>query len=255
MSTTTRGVPFPLGSDPNDAQSWLQQLATWVNDAPGVAALTTTAKNALSGAARWDGRVVLDTTLDRLFRWDAGTSTWIQLPDSGDIAGLLATTGTPAALGTASRGVSSSAARADHVHPEVGLWAAYTPAWTALTTNPVLGNGTLTGKFAQIGKTVVFRIDLTIGSTTSFGSGQWRFSLPVTSAAGTGMNVGGFYSDASGGPAVWPVFGGRGITTTTFEPFAPFSQTDTRVGLLTGAAPFTWATSDEVHFVGVYEAA
>lgn len=63
-----------------------------------------------------------------------------------------------------------------------GIQAAYTsftPAWTASTTNPVLGNGTLTGKYTRTGKDVEARIVLVMGSTTTFGAGSYRLSMPV----------------------------------------------------------------------------
>lgn len=61
----------------------------------------------------------------------------------------------------------------------LGASTAFTPAWTAATTNPVLGNGTLEGWWSRTGKRVSVDIKLTIGTTTTFGSGPWSFSLPV----------------------------------------------------------------------------
>ena len=63
-------------------------------------------------------------------------------------------------------------------------WQSYTPTWTASTTNPTLGNGTLTGKYIQIGKLVVLNISFTFGSTTAFGTGDHYLSLPVEAASG-----------------------------------------------------------------------
>lgn len=68
--------------------------------------------------------------------------------------------------------------RAADVIPD--SWTAYTPAVTATTTDPVVGNGTLTGQYIQIGSLVWVKIVLVAGTTTTFGSGFWRFSLPVT---------------------------------------------------------------------------
>ena len=60
-------------------------------------------------------------------------------------------------------------------------WTSYTPSWTGATTNPVIGNGTITGAYLQIGKTVLYRIGITIGSTTTMGTGvYYTFSLPMT---------------------------------------------------------------------------
>lgn len=59
-------------------------------------------------------------------------------------------------------------------------WTAYTPTWTGTTSNPAVGNGSITGAYLQIGKWVQFRIQVTFGSTTTFGTGGLQFSLPVT---------------------------------------------------------------------------
>jgi hypothetical protein len=63
-------------------------------------------------------------------------------------------------------------------------WTAYTPAWTTTGTPPTLNNGTLTGKYSRVGKICHFRINLTIGSSTSVGTGDWRWTLPFASVAG-----------------------------------------------------------------------
>jgi hypothetical protein len=64
-----------------------------------------------------------------------------------------------------------------------GAWTAYTPALTATTTNPSIGNGSITGAYSQQGKTVAFSIDLRVGSTTTRGVGRWYLSLPVPPVA------------------------------------------------------------------------
>lgn len=60
----------------------------------------------------------------------------------------------------------------------VGAWASYAVTWTALTTNPSIGNGTLTGRFIRVGKMVTAAIKMIPGTTTTFGNGEWRFSMP-----------------------------------------------------------------------------
>jgi hypothetical protein len=47
--------------------------------------LTQTQRNNLTGPDLWDGRLVLNTTTDRLNRYDAGTSTWKQIADSSEV--------------------------------------------------------------------------------------------------------------------------------------------------------------------------
>lgn len=61
-----------------------------------------------------------------------------------------------------------------------GEWATYTPTWTASTSNPVIGNGTLQGRYRRTGSMVDLWLWLKAGTTTTFGSGLYSFSLPVT---------------------------------------------------------------------------
>ncbi|HEY9658384.1 MAG TPA: hypothetical protein V6C65_08025 [Allocoleopsis sp.] len=94
----------------------------------------------------------------------------------------------------------------DHTHDGVtskalGSWTSYTPAWTSSSTQPVLNNGTLDGAYLVIANTVDFRIVLTYGTGTTFGSGQYNLTLPVAPAAvfplrSSALGTGGFW-DAS----------------------------------------------------------
>lgn len=62
---------------------------------------------------------------------------------------------------------------------------AFAPTWTASTTNPVLGNGTLTGFYTRDKWRVTINYVLTTGTTTTYGTGNWQFSIPFTSSANT----------------------------------------------------------------------
>lgn len=57
-------------------------------------------------------------------------------------------------------------------------WSTYTPTWTGASTNPVINNGTLTGAYLVVGKTMFLRITIIMGSTTTYGSGDWSLALP-----------------------------------------------------------------------------
>lgn len=63
-------------------------------------------------------------------------------------------------------------------------WTSYTPSWTASSVNPAIGNGSITGGYMRVGKTIDFKIRIAIGSTTTTGTGNYRFSLPVAAAGG-----------------------------------------------------------------------
>lgn len=62
-------------------------------------------------------------------------------------------------------------------------WTAFTPLWYSSGTQPTIGNGTLTGRYVNIGATIIGEIRLVFGSTTNRGSGVYRFSLPVLGVA------------------------------------------------------------------------
>lgn len=130
-------------------------------------------------------------------------------------------------------------------------WATYTPAWTASTTNPTLGNGTLNGFYREIGKTIDYRIELTIGSTTTFGSGSYRLSLPTVSKSAFAANV--------------VTMGNAGLydtsATTRYSRTAVYLTTTTiflhdEAGTAwTPTVPFTLANTDLVCVSGTYEGA
>jgi len=61
-------------------------------------------------------------------------------------------------------------------------WTSYTPAWTSNGTAPALGNGTIIGYYAKVGRLVTAKIEMNSGSTTTFGTGYYSWSLPFTAA-------------------------------------------------------------------------
>ncbi|MBK6900124.1 MAG: hypothetical protein IPH09_12980, partial [bacterium] len=69
----------------------------------------------------------------------------------------------------------------------------FTPAWTGASSNPAIGNGAITCSYSRDGSVVTAFYSLSIGSSTTFGSGVWRFALPqmdnssVVCAGGSGF--------------------------------------------------------------------
>lgn len=127
-----------------------------------------------------------------------------------------------------------------------GAMVAFTPTWTASTTNPTLGNGTLTGRFKQVDKMVDFTIDLTFGTTTTVGSGQYLFSLPVSAVRGVEKSILATLSLVHG---VSRNSGGAVLVNTgvvrLMQSTAAVSE----------ASPFAWASGDVISLAGRYEAA
>lgn len=86
-----------------------------------------------------------------------------------------------------------------------GVWTSFSPTWSSTGTAPVINNGTINGAYQQIGKKIDFVIRLTAGSTTTFGTNPYRFTLPVAAHAnflptgsGAGASVGTWYMENPG---------------------------------------------------------
>lgn len=75
----------------------------------------------------------------------------------------------------------------------------YAATWTGSTTNPVIGNGGFQARHKRTGDRITVVIDMTMGTTTTYGSGSWAFSLPkLDDAAIIGVNGGGFAQVGAG---------------------------------------------------------
>jgi len=59
----------------------------------------------------------------------------------------------------------------------------YTPVWSTYGDAPAIGNGSLTGEFSKQGNTITVNIEFTVGSTTTFGTLGFKFSLPRPNGA------------------------------------------------------------------------
>lgn len=138
----------------------------------------------------------------------------------------------------------------------LGAWTAYTPTWTGSTTNPVLGNGSIDAKYMRLGKLVICTIEVTMGSTTTFGSGAWFFTLPVTaSSASLNPKANAIYKDASAAAYYYghaDDFDGSGKATLRVS---RSDATYLTMDSVSPTIPFTWATSDVIQLQYVYEAA
>ncbi|MFJ4013917.1 hypothetical protein [Streptomyces sp. NPDC090026] len=136
----------------------------------------------------------------------------------------------------------------------VGEWQDYTPAWAASTTNPSIGNGTLLGRYCVIGDTVHFSIKLTGGSTTTWGSGLYRWDLPVPAAPGIIDHIGvSFIGDSSVGGAGYST--GIAYLDDTGAVVRAYVGNQGAATGINSTHPQTFATGDRIWIHGTYEAA
>jgi hypothetical protein len=130
----------------------------------------------------------------------------------------------------------------DVARPSLGIWTPYTPTWAATTTQPVVNNGTLIGKYLVVDDLCFIRVALVMGSTTTFGNGTYSWALPsgitipsdsrqIGSAlgldGGTAWREGASYLDA----------GATAINITSGGLAAPWTHT----------IPHTWANTDAIY--------
>jgi len=132
-------------------------------------------------------------------------------------------------------------------------------SWAPTLTNITIGNGTVTAKYARVGKIIFCRLNIVFGSTTSL-SGDVIFTLPVTRAtyAGTaGVTPLGVAAarDNSGDLVYQATTWTYSTTTQAFVRFILASGTYGTSVAASATVPFTWATADEINTQFFYEAA
>jgi hypothetical protein len=127
-----------------------------------------------------------------------------------------------------------------------GGWTTWSPTFANLT----VGNGTVTARYQQIGKTVNFEFKFILGSTSAIGSLP-NFSLPATPKIGSGIFLLAAEDSGTGN-----TFGGLENISGTVYPFA-FTAGGTYVqnSYFTATVPFTWTTNDNFTIRGTYEVA
>lgn len=167
----------------------------------------------------------------------------------------LMSTGTTMAVGTdltVGGTMGSTGNYTGSANVNTGAWTTYTPTWTVSGgAAPAYGNATVRGRYARVGRTIHLNIAVTFGTTSTFGGGNWRFSLPVamsSSAAFASFTVQG---DDPGGGAI---YGGHVKVTAADSGFELVPYT-TGVSFWTATHPFAWGNGDTVMITGSYEAA
>jgi len=132
-------------------------------------------------------------------------------------------------------------------------WTSYTPSWTAASSNPVIGNGTITGQYKVIGKTCFVRGNIVMGSTTTFGSGEWYVSMPFTASNADAILLNANILDNSTAWYNALIAGAR--AGFNFKSAIQYQNTGGTTDSLSPTTPFTWTNGDRFLWNGSYEIA
>lgn len=134
--------------------------------------------------------------------------------------------------------------------PMGSAWSAYSVAWTADSVNPVLNDGAIVGRYVQIGKTVIGYFDSTFGAGTTFGTGNWNFSLPVPAVNGAFKGIGTAVITDNSPFAIYAAI--VRLNSTTAVQLATIASPTVAVD---ATNPITFAGGDKVGISFTYEAA
>lgn len=133
-------------------------------------------------------------------------------------------------------------------------WQTWSPAWTALTLDPVLGNGTLVGRYLEVGNIIHVWLYLEAGSTTVFGVGPWEFNLPfdIDPAMHLGLSntIPGFLYVNRGGHLTGLV---RPLSTAGIVRLGVHQDGQDDLANLDSTIPAGWTTGDRLSFMFSYE--
>jgi len=145
-----------------------------------------------------------------------------------------------------------------------GVWVSWTPTWGTTTGAgvPTYGNAVVDCKYTQHGKTVMFFMNITFGTTTNFGGGgsadNWTFTLPVTPAAAgipvgaASLEPGSTVRATSGSAQTWASDASKVLL---YVDSARVDGGSTAGGIADAVTPFTWTSGMRFTVVGQYESA
>jgi hypothetical protein len=124
----------------------------------------------------------------------------------------------------------------------------HTATWTAVTSNPAIGDGAITGRYMRVGDWVEGQIRIVMGSTTTYGSGTYRLTVPLSAASSWDGRITGVFTVLDSSASFAPRVG-----TTKFV-----TGTDTIEGMVDAAfwnqgGPITLANGDVAYLSFGYE--
>lgn len=134
-------------------------------------------------------------------------------------------------------------------------WTSYTPTWTAATTNPTIGNGTITGNYILAGKLCHFRAIVTIGSTTTLGTGAYQLTLPFAPVSGGYPITFPAVAYVTGPASSFPLRALSRQATTALDLLADPATAGASWRTVTQTIPTAWAAGNNISVSGTYEVA
>jgi len=248
-TTTVMALPFPEGSDANDVPADMQALAERLDEAPGIESLTSAEISGLAAGEKPAGRVVYNSTTQKLQISNGSTFANI------DAAALLLAGGTMAdniAMGgNKVTGLAAASSNGDAVRYEqlVATDASVAALGTFSSWTPTITQGSSVAKtsvsyYTQIGKLVIAYAFLGITGSGTPGS-VITLTLPAAPAAA-----------GRGGGSWWHYDPGN----TNYTGFADIAASSIRLfgdvnGQQHGVNAGTLSSGDTVTVVVTYEAA
>lgn len=132
----------------------------------------------------------------------------------------------------------------------------YTPAWTGSSSNPTIGNGQIIGKYKSMGKLLFLRIFLSVGSTTTLGSGTYAFGLPPGFTADVDAGFVDQVLAAAVEVGLVTVPARARVDGTSIQVYSSDNSPDTAAqALLTDSYPAAWFLGDKVMIQGTLQVA
>lgn len=129
-----------------------------------------------------------------------------------------------------------------------GPGVTYTPTWTAASVNPAIGDGTISGWYTRNGNVITATITVVMGGTTTFGTGEYIFSLPVATTVTDRNFVGAVHAlDSGNAYRAGSCVLAPGVDADTVRCYGDAGSTG-----YSPTVPHTWASGDTLNISITY---
>ena len=136
----------------------------------------------------------------------------------------------------------------------ISAWQSYMPTWYNSTTNPSVGNGSISGKWRRVGSDMEGEVIIRVGSTTTFGTGT-IMSVDIPSGYSADTSV---IDSVESSPGTWAALD---TAVTRYDGILRMEGTTNKLFLMvrrrattyptinegmTGTLPFTMSNGDVI---------